>query len=140
LNYLRKIDALVIEELVLTALAGKGHVAKRSARYSGDGGIDGRVFCLSDRQWVGVQCKRYAGPIQVSDVERFARDLTREGLLRGYFVHTGTTPIGGRLNRQALLSAAPSIEIISGQALISLISLAGRRDMAIGGSRADKAV
>nr|WP_306670548.1 restriction endonuclease [Acidithiobacillus ferrooxidans] len=41
--YLRKIDPLVFEELVLDAFQKEGWLVQRSTRYSGDGGIDGRI-------------------------------------------------------------------------------------------------
>ncbi|MDD2751230.1 restriction endonuclease [Acidithiobacillus thiooxidans] len=92
--YLRKLDPLVFEELVLDGFKRKGFIVERGTRYSGDGGLDGKVF--RDNRWIGIQCKRYKGTIQTAHVEQFARDLSRFGLTGGYFVHTGKTPLAVR--------------------------------------------
>ena len=55
--YLRKINPYVFEELVLDGFRSKGYGVKRNRRYSGDGGIDGRVY-LDGKEYL-VQCKRY---------------------------------------------------------------------------------
>ncbi|MBU2750509.1 restriction endonuclease [Acidithiobacillus thiooxidans] len=94
--YLRKLDPLVFEELVLDGFKRKGFIVERGTRYSGDGGLDGKVF--RDNHWIGIQCKRYKGTIQTAHVEQFARDLSRFGLTEGYFVHTGKTPLAVRRN------------------------------------------
>lgn len=54
--YLRRIDPLVFEELVLSALARRGYAILRNERYSGDGGIDGRV-------WINGQCRLIQGSV-----------------------------------------------------------------------------
>jgi restriction system protein len=118
LAYLRKIDSATFEELVLTSLGRRGYVARRNERYTGDGGIDGRVW-HAQRGWGATQCKRYGGLIKSSHLVNFAADLQRDGLGFGLFVHTGRTP--STINRAALLAAMPSIEIVSGQALLDLV-------------------
>ena len=111
LAYLRKIDPLVFEEVVLDAYERRGHTILRSARYSGDGGIDGRV--LVDDEWRGVQCKRYRREIKWEHIEQFPRDLAREGLSAGFFVHTGRTPPGHRW--------PAGVEVVSGRKLLDLL-------------------
>jgi restriction endonuclease Mrr len=58
----------------------------RSLRYSGDGGLDGRVYFRGE--WYGLQCKRYKGDIPLRFLLDFRRSLTRAGLRRGFFVST----------------------------------------------------
>ena len=110
--YLRKLDPLVFEEMVLDAFQQKGWLVERNTRYSGDGGIDGRIF--RDGDWCGIQCKRYKNAIQTAHVQKFAEDLRRENLHHGFFVHTGRTP--GSVQRQSEI-----IKVISGQKLIQLL-------------------
>ncbi|MBU2741350.1 restriction endonuclease [Acidithiobacillus thiooxidans] len=110
--YLRKLDPLVFEELVLDGFKRKGFIVELGTRYSGDGGLDGKVF--RDNHWIGIQCKRYKGTIQTAHVEQFARDLSKFGLTEGYFVHTGKTPKG-------LRSCYGQITFLSGQELIDFL-------------------
>jgi len=117
-SYLRKLDTAVFEELVLEALRPCGYIDKRNGRYTGDGGIDGRIWHC-DRGWGAIQCKRYSGPIATADLRKFVHDLRREGLQFGFFIHTGKTP--SSVDRRGLRMAVPSVEIVSGQQLIDLI-------------------
>ncbi|MDA8378697.1 MAG: restriction endonuclease [Planctomycetia bacterium] len=110
--YLRKLDPLVFEEMVLDAFQKKGWIVQRNTHYTGDGGIDGRIF--RDGNWCGIQCKRYKGAIQTSHVQKFAEDLRNEKLNQGFFVHTGRTP--GSVQRRP-----ETIKLISGQKLIQLL-------------------
>lgn len=112
--YLRKMDPLVFEELVLDGFQKKGWIVERNTRYSGDGGLDGKVFM--DSGWHGIQCKRYKGAIQTAHVDQFARDLRKFGMETGYFVHTGRTPSGTR-NRH------DNVIIISGAELVDFLLL-----------------
>jgi hypothetical protein len=57
-GYLRKIDPLMFEELILESFARTGFRVRRNRRYSGDGGIDGQVRL--NGAWAPVQCKRYS--------------------------------------------------------------------------------
>lgn len=111
--YLRKINPFVFEELVLDGFQAKGYSVKRNRRYTGDGGVDGRVY-LDGKEFL-VQCKRYRGYIKNSDVEAFAGLCAEKGA-EGFFVHTGKTGQGSR-------SAARigNIYIISGDSLLNLI-------------------
>ncbi|MDR7925612.1 restriction endonuclease [Acidithiobacillus thiooxidans] len=110
--YLRKLDPLVFEELVLDGFKRKGCLVERGTRYSGDGGLDGKVF--RDNHWIGIQCKRYKDAIQTAHVKQFGRDLSRFGLTEGYFVHTGRTPAGLRHRYGQII-------ILSGQELIDFL-------------------
>lgn len=116
--YLRKLDPLVFEEMVLDAFARRGWVVERNCRYTGDGGLDGKVF--QDGDWVGIQCKRYKGAIQSAHVDRFAADLRGFGLSKGYFVHTGRTPADTK-HRQG------NVTILSGAELIGFLNGLGLR-------------
>jgi restriction system protein len=112
LLYLRKVDPYVFEELVLTSLKNNGYKIKRNKRYSGDGGIDGKVFI--DGKLFFVQSKRYKGHITLRHVKDFSYVCEKHNAF-GLFVHTGKTGKGVRdltCNR---------VKIISGDRLIQLI-------------------
>ena len=115
LVYLRSINPYVFEELLLTALARRGHRILRNARYSGDGGIDGQVWL--DGQRYLIQAKRYANAITLAHVAAL-NVLTREQGCRGLFVHTGRTGPKSR----ALLRDFPAITLLSGSRLLTLLN------------------
>lgn len=118
--YLRRIDPLVFEELVLDAFTRQGWIVKRNLRYSGDGGIDGLIF--REGHWYGVQCKRYREQISRQHLHVFAKVVRDRSLAGGFFVHTGRTPFSCR-------KAEEGIRIISGQPLIDfLLMVEGCRD------------
>jgi len=140
LAYLRRIDPLVFEELVLAAFRDAGWTVRVNAAYSGDGGIDGRVWVddwrtvdpwfaqhAPDRElrgWAGVQCKRYEGAVQREHLRQFPHDLARADLVAGFFVHTGTTPrrrtpptVAEWRERLAL----PPVRLLSGKCLVQLL-------------------
>lgn len=110
IGYLRKIDPLVFEELVLTALKDLGAKIKRNTRYTGDGGIDGS-FKLNGYKWL-VQAKRYSGAINPQHILEFSEVCNGH---KGLFVHTGRT---GKKSKDAL---SPNISIISGDRLVGLV-------------------
>lgn len=110
--YLRKIDPLVFEELVLDAFEKKGFLIERNARYTGDGGLDGKVY--RDNVWHGVQCKRYKSAIHTLHLDHFYSDLNKFNLKSGYFIHTGTTP-------EPAKNKYKNIKVISGKMLINLL-------------------
>lgn len=112
--YLRKISPYAFEELVLDGFERKGYEVTRNSRYSGDGGIDGRVS-IDGKEYL-VQCKRYRGYISRSDVEDFSRVCKRESK-RGYFVHTGRTGEGA----WEVAGEYDNVKIISGDRMLSLI-------------------
>ncbi|MDA8152902.1 MAG: restriction endonuclease [Acidithiobacillus sp.] len=112
--YLRKLDPLVFEELVLDGFQRHGWTIQRGIRYSGDGGIDGRIF--KDGRWHGIQCKRYRSNILKTHVLQFAEDLHRYHLEHGFFVHTGKTS-------ESIRKTLPrNVAILSGQALIAFLT------------------
>ena len=111
-GYLRKIDPLSFEELVLQSFVDMGWRVRRGTRYSGDGGIDGHVRAPGDPYWKPVQCKRYSSSINPSHVREFAA-LVFPG--RGLFVHTGRTGDQSK-------AAATGVTFISGQRLMDLIA------------------
>jgi len=113
LSYLRKINPFVFEELVLSGFKTRGYKIKRNRRYTGDGGIDGRV--KKDGRWYLVQSKRYSNSINPSHVLEFAGVIKKRKAHGGFFVHTGRT---GEKSKE--LKPA-NVEFISGDKLLSLI-------------------
>ena len=115
-GYLRKIDPLSFEELVLEALARSGHRIKRGRRYSGDGGIDGQVWL--NGTWTPIQCKRYSTHINPAHITDFAAAMRQRRAPAGLFIHTGRT---GPASRDG--ASGTGITIISGQRLIDLLRI-----------------
>jgi len=114
ISYLRKIDPYVFEELVLLSFRKAGYKVVRNCRYSGDGGIDGRI-AKGGQRWF-VQCKRYKGHISPRHVADFAA-VCQDGRRRGVFVHTGRT---GGASRE-MFAYDDDIEVVSGARLCRLI-------------------
>ncbi|EKJ5694514.1 restriction endonuclease [Salmonella enterica] len=119
LNYLRRINPYVFEELLLLALEKQGLKVIRNPSYSGDGGLDGQVFIAGER-WL-IQAKRYSRSVSPQHIRDFGELLARENCC-GFFIHTGRT---GRKSRDGL-QANPQVQLVSGQRLLNL--LAGRAD------------
>lgn len=113
INYLKKIDPFVFEEIILTAFKNKGFKIKRNKKYTGDGGIDGIVF-YNNQKYL-VQAKRYKNHINNQHVEEFS-NLCLENKCKGYFVHTGKT--GKKSNH--IQQHSGHIKIISGSKLLNL--------------------
>ena len=111
-GYLRKVDPLTFEELVLHSFVDMGWRVKRGTRYSGDGGIDGHVRCPGNPYWIAVQCKRYSNAINPRHVRDFASLVFPR---HGFFVHTGRTGDQSR-------AAATGVVFISGQRLADLVA------------------
>jgi restriction system protein len=118
--YLRKIEPFVFEELLLTCFERQGFKIVRNTRYTGDGGIDGKVYI--DGGLYLIQAKRYSGSIKLSHLEEFSSTIKSNRSVGGYFIHTGTTGTGCR----SYLDQHPSIQLISGQRLIEFIKLSAR--------------
>lgn len=112
--YLRKIDPLVFEELILEALEQAGHQVHRSRSYSGDGGIDGRAV-INGTPYL-IQSKRYSGHISKQHVLDFAALLERHSA-KGLFCHTGRT---GQFSKD-LQRSHPLLTIVSGDRLLNLL-------------------
>ncbi len=116
--YLRKINPFTFEELVLDGFERAGYLAVRNRRYSGDGGVDGRVIA-GGKEYL-VQCKRYRGYVSRQDVEDFSRVCTR--LCRdGFFVHTGKTGNGSTETAQLF----GNVTIVSGDSMLDLVGFKG---------------
>ncbi|MDA8120226.1 MAG: restriction endonuclease [Gammaproteobacteria bacterium] len=114
---LRRIDPLVFEELVLEAFRVAGFAIRRNRRYTGDGGIDGRVKI---GRWRLIQCKRYAQSITPEHVAAFAQCVRRHSGRRGrgLFIHTGRT---GPASRAILMEGAGRVVLVSGDRLLALL-------------------
>ncbi|EKO1958028.1 restriction endonuclease [Salmonella enterica] len=119
LNYLRRINPYVFEELLLLALENQGLKVIRNPSYSGDGGSDGQVL-IAGKRWP-IQAKRYNRSVSPQHIRDFGELLTRENCC-GFFIHTGRT---GRKSRDGL-QTNPQVQLVSGQRLLNL--LAGRAD------------
>lgn len=112
--YVRKIDPYVFEELVLLAFRKKGFRTYRNRRYSGDGGVDGKVRI--NGQTFLIQDKRYSGHINLCHVQEFEK-VCRKRHRNGIFIHTGRT---GAASRETVTDS-DRISIISGSALVDLL-------------------
>lgn len=110
INYLRKIDPFVMEELVLSLLESQGLFVLRSRAYTGDGGVDG-AFYWPGRGWHAVQVKRYSGAINPAHARAF-RDHARKHYRGGVLVHTGRT---GDQSQEAMAPAG--LFLLSGSTL-----------------------
>lgn len=120
LGYLRKIDPLAFEELILTAVEDDNVRIIRNLRYTGDGGVDGELNHRGQR--VLIQAKRYSAHIQRAHVAAFASLCATHGAF-GLFVHTGRT---GEGSRGAITEAGGRIVIVSGHRLIEFLTQSGR--------------
>ena len=116
LNYLKKINPFVFEELVLSAFEKKGFTIKRNKKYTGDGGIDGVMFDKENTKYL-IQAKRYANYINLAHIKDFGV-LLNQKKCKGFFVHTGKTGKGS----SAEVGLYSNMEIISGSKLINLIT------------------
>ena len=112
---LRRISPYVFEELVLTCCFEQGWQIQRNFRYTGDGGIDGRVLILG-KLYV-IQVKRYADYISPKHIKDFVCCIEGEGANGGFFVHTGIT---GQLSKQ-LIRRSDKIILVSGQKLVNFV-------------------
>lgn len=113
LSYLKKIDPYVFEELILCAFEKKGYTIKRGERYSGDGGVDGKIY--KNHQLYLIQAKRYKNYIKKQHVIDFI-DIVQKNNAFGFFIHTGKTS-----SEIFKLVKDSNISIISGHRLIDLI-------------------
>lgn len=114
LAYLRKLDPFVFEEIILTALDEAGYAIRRNWRYTGDGGVDGRITDADGNEIV-VQAKRYTGFVRPSDVEAFAALVERWKVAYGVFVHTGKT------GPKSHWKKGKKVVIVSGNHLVRLL-------------------
>lgn len=112
--FLRSINPFTFEEMILETFEQRGYKVKRNTRYTGDGGIDGRVWLNGDLFL--IQAKRYAGHIRAAHVEEFCRLVDNKGC-KGFFIHTGRTGDASRL----LANTQCNVWIISGGKLLDLL-------------------
>ncbi|MDF0489252.1 MAG: restriction endonuclease [Sphingobium sp.] len=111
---LRGMDPLAFEELLLECFERRGCGVVRNRRYTGDGGLDGKVI-IQGRTWL-IQAKRYASAIRPEHVDGFAT-LCRSKGMPGLFIHTGRTGPSSRV----LFDHHTHIEVISGERLLAPI-------------------
>ncbi|QYA17564.1 restriction endonuclease [Rhizobium sp. AB2/73] len=115
LAYLRKIDPLTFEELLLEAFERRGHAVQRNASYSGDGGLDGSVVIAGETYL--LQAKRYGKHINRAHVVAFSAVLAARNC-SGIFIHTGRTGAGAK----DIAAADPNLTIVSGQRLLDFLN------------------
>src|SRR5450830_1265452 len=115
LVYLRRVDPLVFEEVILSALEDAGMLVLRNRSYTGDGGIDGQVW-IPGRGWHAVQSKRYYGHIDHHHVADFGAALRERGYGAGLFLHTGRS--GAAVYPHL---AQGKIVLVSGASLLQLV-------------------
>lgn len=115
--YLRRIDPLVCEEVVLSALEDAGAFVLRNRRYSGDGGLDGRCW-LPGAGWGihAVQVKRYDAAVIPAHLAALSKLVDEGGWAGGLFVHCGRT---GPLSYAVLRGSR--VALVSGKALLRLL-------------------
>ncbi|HCA3195726.1 TPA: restriction endonuclease, partial [Klebsiella pneumoniae] len=82
LAYLRKINPFVFEEMLLDAFELGGYRVERNKRYTGDGGIDGKVWI--DDQLYLIQAKRYTGHVAIAHIKEF-NELVKRHQCKGFF-------------------------------------------------------
>lgn len=116
INYLRKIDAFVFEEFLLDCFERKGYRVIRNKKYTGDGGIDGKVI-INNMTYL-VQAKRYSSHINKKHIQDFIR-LVESKRVKGFFIHTGRTGQGCK----EITFNSPNVQIISGNRLLDLIEI-----------------
>ncbi|WP_064967834.1 restriction endonuclease [Tenacibaculum ovolyticum] len=117
INYLRKINPFVFEELLLTALLKKGYKVKRNKKYTGDGGLDGTIFNKKGKKII-IQAKRYKSYININHVKDFEKLVISKNALKGFFIHTGKT--SERLRNS--FNKNNRVVVIGGTNLIELIT------------------
>ncbi|WP_275372381.1 restriction endonuclease [Xenorhabdus bovienii] len=115
MNYLRKINPYVFEELLLLAFKNQGFKIQRNKSYSEDGGLDGKVWI--DGRCFLIQAKRYGQAINSQHVEEFGK-LLQKIKCEGFFIHTGRT--GEKSVYQCHRYTA--IHMISGKKLLDLLA------------------
>ncbi len=130
-GYVRKVDPLVFEELLLYCFAVRGFKIRRNSRYTGDGGVDGMVKLGDNKNvynsgaWWLIQAKRYQSHINPQHIHDFKRVIDQIPCAAGgLFIHTGKT--GGK-SYQQLGEYQHKLQLISGANLHQLICYALER-------------
>ncbi|HBC6189594.1 TPA: restriction endonuclease [Proteus mirabilis] len=114
--YLRKIDPFVFEELLLEAFERRGYQVIRNKKYTGDGGVDGKVIMHGET--LLIQAKRYRGFISLQHVYDF-ESLCERNQCKGIFCHTGKT----RPELLKNMNNSKRLILISGKKLIQLLTV-----------------
>ena len=123
-GYLRKIDPFVFEEMILTTFKSMGYKIKRNKRYTGDGGLDGKVW-INGTLYL-IQAKRYSNYINKAHVRDF-ESLCERHKAKGLFVHTGKTGGGTatvRSQRVSVISGEELLNFFAGDAQVVNTALA----------------
>lgn len=95
--------------------AHQGILVARNRRYTGDGGVDGRITI--DGALYLIQVKRYKSAINPAHIVDFAKVVDHDPRAAGgLFVHTGRT---GPKSRAA--ARDHGVVMVSGQRLVDLI-------------------
>lgn len=110
--YLKKINPYVFEEMVVQLFKEAGYLIWLTPSYSGDGGVDGKVFHPAVG-WCRIQSKRYGKAIRTQHVHDF---IAVVGKRHGFFVHSGTSTDDIRAllrgTRVRMLSGAQLVRVI----------------------------
>ena len=114
LAILRKMNPYAFEELLLTCCQEQGWDIEHNVRYTGDGGLDGRVT-IAGRLYL-IQAKRYRGYINLKHIHDFNQVIQQEKAYGGFFIHSGKT---GELAKELLREY--QISLLSGQRLVNFV-------------------
>jgi restriction system protein len=118
INYLRKINPHVFEELMLLVLVRQGFTVVRNVAYRRNGGNDSQVI-IDGEYWL-IQARRYFRTVSQSHVSEFDCLLFQRSR-RGLFIHTG-------LINNDICNASKRLHIINGQNLLAILSGQNIRD------------
>jgi restriction system protein len=113
---LRRTKPFVFEELLLHCFKEQGWQIMRNERYTGDDGIDGRLY--RDGKLYFVQAKRYSGHIEAAHLREFEAVIQEYGAAGGFFVHTGRT---GDVSKGVLRQPDSKIILLSGMGVVDLV-------------------
>jgi len=109
---LRRANCYVFEEISLSAFEALGYSVIRGDRYSGDGGIDGKVVIKG--KTVLIQAKKYKSYISAKHVLEFS-NICRKHKAKGIFIHTGKT------GSKSWKSTGHNVDIVSGKRMLKLL-------------------
>ncbi|MGA7935078.1 MAG: restriction endonuclease, partial [Kovacikia sp.] len=92
----------------------------RNSRYTGDDGIDGRIY--RDGKLYYVQAKRYSGLIDAAHLRAFEQKIVNSyGVEGGFFVHTGRTGDTAK----AVSKQQGQVTLLSGMRLVDFVLARG---------------
>jgi restriction system protein len=115
ISSLRRIDPFVFEELLLHCFKDAGYQVVRNQRYTGDDGVDGRIY--RDGKLYLLQAKRYAGLIDAGHLREFENTVRRYSAAGGFFVHTGRTGDTAK----AISRRQGQVTLLSGIGLVNFV-------------------